>query len=174
MVLKRLMTDVKSTTAELWCFAIQSFKRSQQWLFDHKEHNNHMLRQSKIADRSNLKFNHEGAIKRKQSVAFFSWPGAVLVDELAVWFWCRFRNFSSSSKIKTTYVTLQCIFKSHAYFIKCVVWTLGCVLYARANLCWKSTCTDCQNLIYPLYKTNNVCIPQHWGAIVNHCCCGKQ
>jgi hypothetical protein len=63
-------------------------------------HGYHTPMQSKMADRSNLKFNHEGAMKFKQSVVFLSWPVATL-DVLAVWCWCRLRDFSSSSKIKT-------------------------------------------------------------------------
>jgi hypothetical protein len=53
-------------------------------IFHHEEHDNHLPRQSKIAERSNLKLSHEGAIKFKQSVIFLSWPVVTLADVLAV------------------------------------------------------------------------------------------
>jgi NO-binding membrane sensor protein with MHYT domain len=62
-----------------------------------------MSMQSKMADWSNLKFSHEGAMKFKESVVFLSWSVATLAGVLAVWCWCRLRDFSSSSKIKTQY-----------------------------------------------------------------------
>jgi len=91
--------------------------------------------QSKMAGRSNTKFTHEGALKFELSVVFLSWSVATLVDVLAVWCWCRLRDFSSSSEIKTTtYITppyifnLSCIF-SRRFGLK----TRVC--FMRATLC---------------------------------------
>jgi len=76
--------------------------------------------QSKMAEWSNLKFTHEGATKFKLSVIFLSWSVATL-DVLAVWCWCRLRDFSSSSKIKTQHTLHYPTFLIHRAFLEGLV-----------------------------------------------------
>jgi len=87
-----------------------------------QEHDKHRSMQSKMAEGSNLKFTHEGATKFKLSVVFLSWSVATLADVLAVWCWCRLRDFSSSSKIKTQHTLHYPTFLFHrAYFLEGLV-----------------------------------------------------